>query len=78
MKKFTKNLFNTFIASSIVLSPFTSIKADTIDTIKRAFSYAVADDPTKVISGGGAQVNIYKIDSVVTSRFSTTHSNTTN
>ena len=63
MKKLTKNLFNTFIASSIAFSPFTSTKADTIDTIKRAFSYAVADDPTKVLSGGGSQVNIYKIDS---------------
>ena len=63
MNKFTKNLFRTFIASSIVLSPFTSLKADTIDTIKRAFSYAVAEDPTKVISGGSAQINIYKIDS---------------
>ena len=63
MKKITKNLFHTFLASSIVFSPFTSTKADTIDTIKRAFSYAVADDPTKVVSGGSAQVNIYKIDS---------------
>ena len=63
MKKLTKNLFHTFIASSIVFSPFTSIKADTIDTISRAFSYAVAEDPTKTISGGGSQINIYKIDS---------------
>ena len=63
MKKLTKNLFHTFIASSIVFSPFTSIKADTIDTITRAFSYAVAEDPTKTISGGGSQINIYKIDS---------------
>ena len=63
MKKLTKNLFHTFIASSIVFSPFTSTKADTIDTIQRAFSYAVADDPTKVVSGGSSQVNIYKIDS---------------
>ena len=63
MKKVTKNLFHTFIASSIVFSPFTSIKADTIDTITRAFSYAVAEDPTKTISGGGSQINIYKIDS---------------
>ena len=63
MKKLTKNLFYTFIASSIVFSPFTSIKADTIDTITRAFSYAVAEDPTKTISGGGSQINIYKIDS---------------
>ena len=63
MKKLTKNLFHTFIASSIVFSPFTSTKADTIDTIKRAFSYAVAEDPTKTISGGGSQINIYKIDS---------------
>ena len=63
MKKLTKNLFHTFIASSIVFSPFTSIKADTIDTITKAFSYAVAEDPTKTISGGGSQINIYKIDS---------------
>ena len=63
MKKLTKNLFHTFIASSIVFSPFTSTKADTIDTITRAFSYAVAEDPTKTISGGGSQINIYKIDS---------------
>ena len=63
MKKITKNLFHTFIASSIVFSPFTSTKADTIDTITRAFSYAVAEDPTKTISGGGSQINIYKIDS---------------
>ena len=63
MNKLTKNLFHTFIASSIVFSPFTSIKADTIDTITRAFSYAVAEDPTKTISGGGSQINIYKIDS---------------
>ncbi len=63
MKKLTKDLFHTFIASSIVFSPFTSIKADTIDTITRAFSYAVAEDPTKTISGGGSQINIYKIDS---------------
>ena len=63
MKKLTKNLFHTFIASSIAFSPITSTKADTIDTIKRAFSYAVADDPTKVVSGGNSQVNIYKIDS---------------
>ena len=63
MKKLTKNLLHTFIASSIVFSPFTSIKADTIDTIKRAFSYAVAEDPTKVLSGGDSQINIYKIDS---------------
>ena len=63
MKKLTKNLFHTFIASSIVFSPFTSIKADTIDTLTRAFSYAVAEDPTKTISGGGSQINIYKIDS---------------
>ncbi len=62
MKKITKNLFHTFIASSIVFSPFTSTKADTIDTITRAFSYAVAEDPTKTISGGGSQINIYKID----------------
>ena len=63
MKKLTKNLFHTFIASSIIFSPFTSTKADTIDTITRAFSYAVAEDPTKTISGGGSQINIYKIDS---------------
>ena len=63
MKKTIKNLFHTFIASSIVFSPFTSTKADTIDTITRAFSYAVAEDPTKTISGGGSQINIYKIDS---------------
>ena len=63
MKKKIKNLFHTFIASSIVFSPFTSTKADTIDTITRAFSYAVAEDPTKTISGGGSQINIYKIDS---------------
>ena len=63
MKKTIKNLFHTCIASSIVFSPFTSTKADTIDTIKRAFSYAVAEDPTKTISGGGSQINIYKIDS---------------
>ena len=63
MKKLTENLFHTFIASSIIFSPFTSTKADTIDTITRAFSYAVAEDPTKTISGGGSQINIYKIDS---------------
>ena len=63
MKKLTKNLIHTFITSSLVLSPLTSIKADTIDTIKRAFSYAVAEDPTKVVSGGNSQINIYKIDS---------------
>ena len=63
MKKLTKNLIHTFIASSLVLSPLTSIKAETIDTIKRAFSYAVAEDPTKVVSGGNSQINIYKIDS---------------
>ena len=63
MKKTIKNLFHTFIASSIVFSPFASTKADTIDTITRAFSYAVAEDPTKTISGGGSQINIYKIDS---------------
>ena len=63
MKKTIKNLFHTFIASSIVFSPFTSTKADTIDTITRAFSYAVAEDPTKTISGGNSQINIYKIDS---------------
>ena len=33
-----------------------------IDTITRAFSYAVAADPTKTISGGGSQINIYKLD----------------
>ena len=63
MKKTIKNLFHTFIASSIVFSPLTSTKADTIDTLKRAFSYAVAEDPTKTISGGNSQINIYKIDS---------------
>ena len=63
MKKLTKNLIHTFITSSLVLSPLTSIKADTIDTIRRAFSYAVAEDPQKVVSGGSAQINIYKIDS---------------
>ena len=41
-----------------------SLKAETlIDTISRAFSYAVAEDPTKTIDGGGSQINIYKIDS---------------
>ena len=34
-----------------------------IDTITRAFSYAVAADPTKTISGGGSQINIYKLAS---------------
>ena len=34
-----------------------------IDTITRAFSYAVAEDPTKTISGGGSQINIYKLAS---------------
>ena len=47
MKKTIKNLFHTFIASSIVFSPFTSTKADTIDTIKRAFSYAELAKTTK-------------------------------
>ena len=61
MNKVAKKLFHTFIASSMVLSPFASIKADTIDTITRAFSYAVAEDPTKTIDGGGSQINIYKI-----------------
>ena len=32
-----------------------------IDTITRAFSYAVAEDPTKTVSGGGSQINIYKL-----------------
>ncbi len=63
MKKLVKNLLYTFISSTIVFSPFASTKADTIDTISRAFSYAVAEDPTKTISGGGSQINIYKIDS---------------
>ena len=34
-----------------------------IDTITRAFSYAVAEDPTKTVSGGGSQINIYKLAS---------------
>tara|TARA_A100001035_G_scaffold71668_1_gene54922 strand:+ start:560 stop:1864 length:1305 start_codon:yes stop_codon:yes gene_type:complete len=52
------------IFSSLIISPMNSLKAETlIDTISRAFSYAVAEDPTKTIDGGGSQINIYKIDS---------------
>ena len=62
MKKLTKKIISSIIFSSIIGSPIYSLKADTIDTISRAFSYAVAEDPTKVLSGGDAQINIYKID----------------
>ena len=62
MSNFTKKIISSIIFSSIIGSPISSLKADTIDTISRAFSYAVAEDPTKTISGGGSQINIYKID----------------
>ena len=62
MKKLTKKIISSIIFSSLIGSPICSLKADTIDTISRAFSYAVAEDPTKTISGGGSQINIYKID----------------
>ena len=63
MKRTFKKLFASLCTTTLLISPLGSTKADTIDTITRAFSYAVAEDPTKTISGGGSQINIYKIDS---------------
>jgi len=64
MKNLRNKIYSSMIFSSLILSPMNSLKAETlIDTISRAFSYAVAEDPTKTIDGGGSQINIYKIDS---------------
>ncbi len=64
MKNLRNKIYSSMIFSSLILSPMNSLKAETlIDTISRVFSYAVAEDPTKTIDGGGSQINIYKIDS---------------
>jgi len=64
MQNLRNKIYSSMIFSSLIISPMNSLKAETlIDTISRAFSYAVAEDPTKTIDGGGSQINIYKIDS---------------
>ena len=58
MKNLRNKIYSSMIFSSLILSPMNSLKAETlIDTISRAFSYAVAEDPTKTISGGGAPIS---------------------
>ena len=61
MKKSFKKLFASLFSTSLFFTPLHTTQASEIETISRAFSYAVAEDPTKTISGGGAQINIYKI-----------------
>ena len=64
MINFSKNKFGIIsgvVALFSILSPLNQVKSNEIETISRAFSYAVAEDPTKTISGGGSQINIYKI-----------------
>ena len=62
MKNFSKKLVSSLFTSTLLLSPFTSL-ADEVSTNTTDLGFFVAEDPTKVNSGGDSTSNLYKLSS---------------
>ena len=62
MKKITKTLFSSIFTSSLLLSPLASFSGE-VSTNTTDLGFFVAEDPTKVNSGGDSTSNLYKLSS---------------
>ena len=62
MKKITKKLFSSLFTSTLLLSPLASFSGE-VSTNTSDLGYFVAEDPTKVNSGGDSTSNLYKLSS---------------
>ena len=62
MKKITKKLFNSIFTTTLFLTPLTSLAGE-VSTNTTDLGFFVAEDPTKVNSGGDATSNLYKLTS---------------
>ena len=62
MKKITKKLFNSIFTTTLFLTPLTSLAGE-VSTNTTDLGFFVAEDPSKVNSGGDATSNLYKLTS---------------
>jgi len=62
MKKITKKLFSSFFTSTLLLSPLASFSGE-VSTNTTDLGFFVAEDSTKVNSGGDSTSNLYKLSS---------------
>jgi len=62
MKKITKKLFSSLFTSTLLLSPLTSFSGE-VSTNTTDLGFFVAEDSTKVNSGGDSTSNLYKLSS---------------
>ena len=56
MKNFSKKLVSSLFTSTLLLSPFTSLAGE-VSTNTTDLGFFVAEDPTKVNSGGDSTSN---------------------
>ena len=62
MKKITKKFFSSLFTSTLLLSPLASFSGE-VSTNTTDLGFFVAEDPTKVNSGGDSTSNLYKLSS---------------
>ena len=62
MKNLSKNLFSSLFTSTLLLSPLASF-SDEVSTNTTDLGFFVAEDSTKVNSGGDSTSNLYKLSS---------------
>ena len=62
MKKIAKKLFSSLFTSTLLLSPLASFSGE-VSTNTTDLGFFVAEDPTKVNSGGDSTSNLYKLSS---------------
>ena len=62
MKKITKKLFSSLFSSTLFLIPSITLAGE-ISTNSTDLGFFVAEDPTKVNSGGNTTSNLYKLSS---------------
>jgi len=62
VKKITKKFFSSLFTSTLLLSPLASFSGE-VSTNTTDLGFFVAEDPTKVNSGGDSTSNLYKLSS---------------